>query len=210
MAAAFEELGRIDVVVSNAGYGVTGAAEELSDGQVEDIIATNLTGSIQVARAAVPHLRAQGGGRILQLSSMGGHMAFPGFSLYHATKWGIEGFFEGFAPEVAPFDIRTTLIEPGMIRTSFYEAVQQAPALPQYEDNPDLTRGDVPLEQIRGDQSKVVAAMIAVAEQQDPPRRLLLGSDAYALVTEALSERLRVAEAQKAVAHSTDIDESES
>jgi NAD(P)-dependent dehydrogenase (short-subunit alcohol dehydrogenase family) len=98
--AAFAELGRIDVVVSNAGYGVVGAAEELSDTQT-DLIAPNLTGSIQLARAVVPHLRAQAGGHILQVSSMGGQLAFPGFSLYHTTKWGIEGFFEAFAPEVA-------------------------------------------------------------------------------------------------------------
>jgi NAD(P)-dependent dehydrogenase (short-subunit alcohol dehydrogenase family) len=206
MGEAFAAMGRIDVVVSNAGFGVTGAAEELSDDQVEDIIATNLTGSIQVARAAVPHLRAQGGGRILQLSSMGGQMAFPGFAAYHATKWGIEGFYEGFAPEVAPFGIETTLIEPGMIRTSFFEAVQRAPELPVYEGNPNLRRGEVPPELIRGDQSKVVSAMIDVAEQAESPRRLLLGSDAYALVTEALGERLRMAESQKAIAHSTDID----
>ena len=92
--AAFAELGRIDVVVSNAGYGVMGAAEELTDEHIDGVIATNLTGSIQLARAVVPHLRAQGGGRILQLSSMGGQMSFPGFSLYHATKWGIEGFYD--------------------------------------------------------------------------------------------------------------------
>lgn len=202
MAEAFADLGRVDVVVSNAGYGVTGAAEEVTDEQVDDIIATNLTGSIQVARAAVPHLREQGGGRILQLSSMGGHMAFPGFSLYHATKWGIEGFYEGFAPEVEPFGIRTTLVEPGMIRTSFYDAVEHAEPSPFY---PGLLRANIPLEQIRGDQSKVVAAMIEAAESDDPPRRLLLGSDAYALVTEALAGRLAAAESQKELAASTDI-----
>ncbi len=86
--AAFTGLGRIDVVVSNAGYGVVGVAEALSDTQIDALIATNLTASIQLARAVVPHLRAQGGGRILQLSSMGGHIGFPGFSLYHTTKWG--------------------------------------------------------------------------------------------------------------------------
>ncbi len=106
--AAFAELGRIDVVVSNAGCGVVGAAEELSDTQIDALIATNLTASIQLARAVVPHLRAQGGGRILQMSSMGGHIGFPSFSLYHATKWGIEGFFKAFAPEMEPFGIHTT------------------------------------------------------------------------------------------------------
>ena len=89
---SFTALGRIDVVVSNAGYGLFGAAEELSDEQVSHIIATNLLGSIQLIRASLPHLRAQGGGRIIQISTYGGQVAFPGNSMYHATKWGIEGF----------------------------------------------------------------------------------------------------------------------
>ena len=202
--AAFAELGRIDVVVSNAGYGVVGAAEELSDAQIDDLIATNLTGSIQLARAVVPHLRAQAGGHILQVSSMGGQMAFPGFSLYHTTKWGIEGFFEAFAPEVAPFDIRTTLVEPGMIRTSFYASVVRAPVSAAYADSPAVSRGEMPLADMPGDQAKVVAAMIDVAELDDPPRRLLLGSDAYTLVRTALAERLAAVEAQRQLAHSTD------
>ncbi len=102
VSEAFEALGRIDVVVSNAGYGLFGAAEEADDGQIERQIATNLTGSIQLIRAALPHLRDQGGGRIVQVSSEGGQMAYPNFSLYHATKWGIEGFVESVAREVAP------------------------------------------------------------------------------------------------------------
>ena len=115
VAEAFTDFGRIDVAVSNAGLGVFGAAEDLTDEQVEIMIATNLTASIQLARAVIPWLRAQGGGRLLQLSSMGGHIAFPAFSMYHATKWGIEGFYESLAAEVEPFGIRTTLVEPGMI-----------------------------------------------------------------------------------------------
>jgi len=91
---AFRDLGRIDVMVNNAAYGLVGAAEELTDDQVRLQIDTNLIGSIQVIRAALPHLRAQGGGRILQVSSEGGQIAYPAFSLYHATKWGIEGFVE--------------------------------------------------------------------------------------------------------------------
>ena len=107
----FAELGRIDVIVSNAGYGLFGAAEELTDAQVDHIIATNLTGSIQLIRSALPHLRAQGGGRIIQ-TTYGGQVAFPGNSLYHASKWGIEGFAESVAQEVAPFGIGVTIVEP--------------------------------------------------------------------------------------------------
>ena len=104
---AFAEHDRVDVVVSNAGYGVSGTAEDLADEQVETMIATNLTGSIQLARRVIPQLRQQGGGVLVQLSSMGAHIAFPGFGMYHATKWGIEGYLEALAQEVAPFGIKT-------------------------------------------------------------------------------------------------------
>ena len=138
--AAFAELGRIDVVVSNAGYGVLGAAEELTDEQIDGMIATNLVGSMQLVRAVTPHLREQGGGRILQMSSMGGLITFPGFSLYHVTKFGVDGFYDAFAKEVEPFGIHVTLVEPGRIRTGFGEATQQAPQHPAYADNPAINQ----------------------------------------------------------------------
>lgn len=205
--AAFSEMGRIDVVISNAGSGVLGTAEELTDEHIDNSIATNLTASIQLARAVVPPMRDQGGGRILQVSSMGGHIAFPGFSLYHTTKWGIEGFYESFAPEVEPFGIQTTLIEPGMIRTPFFDAAVREPAKPAYADNPAIRRTDIPLEQMPGDQGKVAAAMIRVAELEQPPRRQLLGSDAYTLVRDALTQRLEDVEDQREVAFTTDADD---
>ena len=205
VAEAFTDLGRVDVVVSNAGAGVFGAAEDLTDEQVEAMIATNLTASIQLARAVVPYLRAQGGGRLLQLSSMGGHIGFPAFSMYHATKWGIEGFYESLATEVEPFGIRTTLVEPGMIRSTFYQAATRVPVSPPYRGTP-ADRAPIPLEQMPGDQAKVAAAMIQAALAPDPPRRLLLGSDAYRLVHDALAARLAGVEAQKDQAASTDVD----
>jgi NAD(P)-dependent dehydrogenase (short-subunit alcohol dehydrogenase family) len=203
---AFTDHERIDVVVSNAGFGVFGAAEDLTNDQVEQMIATNLTAAIQLARMVVPHLRRQGGGRLMQLSSMGGHIAFPTFSLYHATKWGIEGFYEALAQEVEPFGIHTTLVEPGMIRTSFYEAATRVPLSEPYRDGP-ADRQPIPVEQMPGSQTKVVAAMIEAALSENPPRRLLLGSDAYRLVTNTLKERLSTFELQKAVAFSTDFDQ---
>jgi NAD(P)-dependent dehydrogenase (short-subunit alcohol dehydrogenase family) len=111
--AAFATLGRIDVVISNAGYGLLGAVEEVTDAQIRHQLDTNVLGSIRLARAALPHLRKQGGGRLMQLSSMGGHIAFPALSLYHTSKWAIEGFYESLAQEVASFNIQTTLVEPG-------------------------------------------------------------------------------------------------
>ena len=205
VAEAFADLGRVDVVVSNAGFGVFGAAEDVTDAQVEAMIATNLTASIQLARAVIPYLRGQGGGRLLQLSSMGGHIAFPAFSMYHATKWGIEGFYESLAVEVEPFGIRTMLVEPGMIRSTFYEAATRVPVSPPYRGTL-ADRTPVPLEQMPGDQAKVVAAMIDAALAPDRPRRLLFSSDAYRLVHDALGARLAGVEAQRDDASSTDVD----
>jgi NAD(P)-dependent dehydrogenase (short-subunit alcohol dehydrogenase family) len=202
---AFADLGRVDVVVSNAGYGVFGAAEDLTDAQVEAVISTNLTASIQLARAVLPYLRAQGGGLLMQMSSMGGHIAFPAFSMYHATKWGIEGFYEALAAEVEPFGINTMLVEPGMIRTSFYQAATRVPASRAYQGTA-VDRDALPLEEMPGDQAKVVAAMIRAALAPDPPRRLLLGSDASRLVRAALTARLAGFEAQQDLAASTDVE----
>ena len=116
---AFGDLGRIDVIVNNAGYGLFGAAEELSDQQILDQINTNLLGPIQVTRAALPHLREQGAGRIIQLSTYGGQAATPGASLYNASKFGVEGFMESLVQEVAPFGIGVTIVEPGPFRTDW-------------------------------------------------------------------------------------------
>ena len=136
---------------------------------------------------------------------MGGHIAFPAFSMYHATKWGIEGFYESLAAEVEPFGIRTILVEPGMIRTGFYAAATRVPVSQPYRGGP-ADRTPVPVEQMPGDQAKVVAAMIDAASSADPPRRLLLGSDAYRLVREALAGRLAGVEAHQDLAASTDVD----
>jgi NAD(P)-dependent dehydrogenase (short-subunit alcohol dehydrogenase family) len=161
--------------------------------------------TLATACSVLPYLRAQGGGRLIQMSSMGGHIAFPAFSMYHATKWGIEGFYEALAEEVEPFGIRTILVEPGMIRTSFYQAATRVPASQAYHGTP-VDRDALPLEDMPGDQAKVVTAMIEAALAPDPPRRLLLGSDAYRLVHAALAARLAGVEAQQDLAASTDVD----
>jgi NAD(P)-dependent dehydrogenase (short-subunit alcohol dehydrogenase family) len=126
---AFEALGTIDVVISNAGYGVFASVEEADDEQIRRVIDTNLLGSIHVIRAALPHLRSQGHGRILQVSSAGGQATYPNFSYYHASKWGIEGFCETVAREVAPFGIGLTIVEPGATPTGFGGALDTAPAI---------------------------------------------------------------------------------
>jgi NAD(P)-dependent dehydrogenase (short-subunit alcohol dehydrogenase family) len=208
---AFAELQRIDVIVSNAGYALFGAAEEVGDAQIERQLNTNLLGSIQVARAAIPHLREQGGGRIIQISSSAGQAPYPAMGVYAATKWGIEGFFEGTIPEVAPFGIEVTLVEPGASRTNFASSsADVGQILDVYDHTPvgDFRRtvASAGLAMFPGDPRKVASAIIASADQSPAPKRLTLGSDAYALIHAALTERLASLEAQKELARSTDVD----
>ncbi|MGI4745323.1 MAG: SDR family oxidoreductase [Janthinobacterium lividum] len=206
---AFGDFGRIDVVVNNAGYGLFGAAEEASDEQVRHQIDTNLLGSIAVIRASLPHLRAQGGGRVLQISSEGGQMAYPCFSLYHATKWGIEGFIEAVAKETAPFGISFMLVEPGATGTNFGAGLVRPEPMAAYERTPAnavrLAIADGTFK-LTGDANKMVDAMIAAADAETMPLRLALGSTTYGSILGALIERREALEAQKDIALSTDQD----
>jgi NAD(P)-dependent dehydrogenase (short-subunit alcohol dehydrogenase family) len=205
---AFADLGTVDVVVNNAGYGLFGAAEELMDDQIDHIIATNLTGSIQVIRAALPHLRAQGSGRIIQISTFGGQAAFGGGSMYHATKWGIEGFAEAVGQEVAPFGVGVTIVEPGGARTEFrYGSSRLGPRLDAYDGTPAagiravIEAGTAVSP---GDPAKMAAIIIDSADQSPAPSRIVLGSDSFGIIRKALADRLAVVEAQQETAASTD------
>ncbi|MFK3981033.1 SDR family oxidoreductase [Micromonospora sp. NPDC050397] len=210
-ARAFTELGRIDVVLSNAGLAAIGAAEELSDEVIAEQVAVNMTGPIQLVRAVLPFLRAQGGGRIIQTTTMGAQISSPGASIYHASKWGVEGFLESIIGEVAPFGIGVTMVEPGSVRTGFGAAMSIAPASDAYAKTPvgDVRRyiegsggnltGSAP-----GDPYRVAKAIIESAEVTPAPRRLVLGSDAYRAIRGALTGRLGELEAGRALAAATD------
>lgn len=206
--AAAAALGRIDVAVSNAGYGLFGAAEEATDEQIERQIATNLTGPIQLARALLPRLRAQGHGRIIQISSVGGQCTAPGMAVYHATKWGVEGFFESLAAEVKGFGISVTIVEPGGVRTEFTGRSKDVTvALPVYRGTPaSATRraAESRFARYPGDLAKMASAIIGAAVRPEPPLRLALGSDAYRLIQDALTARLVELAGQQGVAASTD------
>jgi NAD(P)-dependent dehydrogenase (short-subunit alcohol dehydrogenase family) len=207
--AAFADLGRIDVVVNNAGYGLVGAAEELLDEQIIHQLNTNVVGPIQVVRAALPHLRAQGGGRIIQLSSMGGQWAMPGLSLYHASKWAVEGFFESTIHDIAPFNVQVTIVEPGSARTEFAaNSAAISPAMDAYAQTPAGAVRRIIEPGFRsqpGDPGKMAQAMIASVDQNPAPKRLALGTDAYNNIRTALAERLDALEAQREIAMSTDL-----
>jgi NAD(P)-dependent dehydrogenase (short-subunit alcohol dehydrogenase family) len=209
---AFAELGRIDVIVSNAGRGLFGAAEEMSDQDIEDQLAVNFVAPVQLTRAALPHLRAQGGGRIVQVSSMGAQFGTPGGSMYHASKWAVEGFFEAVIEEVASFGVEITLVAPGIARTDFGSSLTVAGGLDVYADTPvgqfrqyvegtDSITATAP-----GDPEKIADAILASVEVTPAPRRVTLGSDAYTIVHAALTGRLAALEDARDLAFSTDVD----
>jgi NAD(P)-dependent dehydrogenase (short-subunit alcohol dehydrogenase family) len=207
---AFHDLSRVDVLVSNAGYGLVGAAEELREDQIRHQIETNLLGSILLIRAALPHLRAQGGGRIIQVASEGGQITYPAFSIYHATKWGIEGFVDAVAKEVAPFQIEFTIAEPGPARTNFGRGIVRASPLSVYETTSvgqvrqAIASGAF---NVRGDPNKMSQAIIDSTDRSPAPRRLTLGAGAYQSIRAELVKRLTELDAQKDVAVASDVDE---
>ncbi|MFB7495930.1 SDR family oxidoreductase [Streptomyces sp. NPDC056161] len=202
---AFEALGTVDVVVNNAGHGVLASVEEASDEQIRRVIDTDLLGSIQVIRAALPHLRAQGRGRILQVSTAGGQTTYPGLGYYHAAKWGIEGFCETVAREIAPFGLSLTIVEPGATPTGFGSSLDTAPPLPAYEKTPAGEMRKMFLEgrfPVPNSAEKIADAMIGLVDSGATPLRLPLGPDTYDDVRAALTSRLAEHEAQRDVAHS--------
>ena len=206
---AFAKHGKIDVIVSNAGYGLFGAVEELTDDEVNHIIATNLTSSIMLIRSALPYLRKQESGNIIQISSYGGQVAFAANSMYHATKFGIEGFCESVAQEVAKYNIKMTIVEPGGARTEFrYGSAKVAKLTPEYDhvhgflNMLDPAKGLAP-----GDPAKMAARIIESVDKPDTPLHMVLGSQALKATIERLEERVAVYKTQTETAASTDITE---
>lgn len=181
----------------------------MSDEQVNHIIATNLTGSIMLIRSALPYLRKQNRGRIIQISSYGGQVAYAANSMYHATKFGIEGFCESVAQEVAKFNIGVTIVEPGGARTEFrYGSAKVAGLTPEYEHvhgflnmlNPE--NGLAP-----GDPAKMAARIIESVDVTPAPMRMVLGSQALKATIERLEERVADYKTQTELAASTDVAE---
>ena len=167
VAAVVATFGRIDAVVNNAGYAADGIFEGADDAAIRRQFETNVFGLMRVTRAAIPVMRRQGNGTIVQVSSMGGRVTFPLYSIYHATKWAVEGFSESLAFEVRPFGIRMRIVEPGAIRTAFYGRSRvriAAPAGAGYDDLVERCEGiSMSAGRQRGSGPEVVAETIVRA-----------------------------------------------
>ncbi|WLQ38646.1 oxidoreductase [Streptomyces laculatispora] len=174
--------GRIDVLVNNAGMGMIGAVEETSDRELRDLMDLHFFGPAALVRAVLPHMRRNGSGAVIQMSSMGGRFTFPGVGAYSATKFALEGLSEALAAEVAPHGIKVLIVEPGSFRTGFAGggALHQCAPLPAYEETVGPVRTNLPGSdgQQEGDPDKAAAAILSALAARHTPLRLPLGSDA--------------------------------
>ncbi|MBF9220777.1 oxidoreductase [Hymenobacter ruricola] len=211
VAAAVAHFGRLDVVVNNAGFGITGAAEAYTDEQVRSQLETNLYAPIAITRAVLPYLRRQRSGHILQISSVGGRVGNAGVSVYQAAKFGLGGFSEALAKEVAPLGIRVTSVEPGGFRTDWAGASMTfAPAIEGYDLVAQraefFASGNfVPV----GDPAKGAQVLINLVAHPHPPVHLVLGSEAAAMLRQADADRQAEFEQWLPVTLSTDHDEAD-
>lgn len=191
VAAANRALGGLDVVVNNAGYGLFGMVEELSEAELRDQMETNFFGAFWVTQACLPYMRAQGSGHIVQISSIGGVAAFPSLGGYHASKWALEGFSEALAQEVAGFGIRVTLVEPGAFATDWMgsSAVHAAGTVGAYLPLKEAMSASGAMPDF-GDPAGAAKALLEIVDAEAPPLRVLFGSQPIDLAKQAYSDRL--------------------
>lgn len=181
VAQTIAEFDRIDVLVNNAGHGSVGAVEELDLADLRALMEVMFFGAVAVTKAALPHMRAQRSGAIVQLSSMGGQLSMPGFGAYCAAKFALEGLSEALAAEVAPFGIRVLIVEPGAFRTEFGgQRMHRSRIIEEYAVSTGSTRAAVAAMDGTqpGDPAKAARAILEVLDSPEPPLRLALGNDA--------------------------------
>jgi NAD(P)-dependent dehydrogenase (short-subunit alcohol dehydrogenase family) len=198
---AHERFGRLDIVVNNAGYGLFGTIENLSEEQARAQMETNFFGALWVTQAALPYLREQKSGHILQVSSIGGIAAFPVLGLYHASKWALEGMSEALSQEVASFGIHVTLIEPGGFSTDWSgsSSVQVMPD-PEYAsllESLQARRTRFP----SGDPTATQQAILTLVDTPNPPLRLFLGTSPLAIARPLYEQRLKTWEQWSALSN---------
>ena len=207
--AAVARFGRIDVLINNAGYGIVGAAEETPEAELRAQMETNFFGAVAVTQAALPILRGQQSGAIVNISSLGGQLSFAGFSAYSASKFALEGYSEALAGEMAPFGVKVLIVEPGEFRTNLAgAAMKHMPILPAYAEivggTRDFARGMDGTQS--GDPRKAAAAIDAALAAETTPLRLQLGQDAVDAVRAHAEKLLADLAAWEGVAIDTRID----
>ncbi len=192
IAAAHAHFGRLDVVVNNAGYGLFGAIEEVSEQQARAQIETNVFGALWVTQAALPILREQGSGHIIQVSSIGGVQAFPTIGLYHASKWALEGFSQSLAGEVADFGIKVTLVEPTGYATDWGgpSSVHAEPIAAYAPVRERLTGSAGAIRRRRGDPQATGPAILEIVDAANPPLRVFFGDGPLEMIHAEYASRL--------------------
>lgn len=205
---ALDRFGRIDVLVNNAGRAVVGAVEEVDDRQLRDLMDLHLFGPAALVRAALPSMRGQRSGTIVQMSSQGGRMSFPGVAAYSASKFALEGWSESLAGEVAPFGVRVLLVEPSRFRTGFNASLEFTDAADVYGDALAAVRADMASVDGRqeGDPDRAARVIVDIACGDDVPLRLPLGAEAVARLYATYQRDLDGVERLAALARSADFD----
>jgi len=198
----YEHFGHLDVVINNAGYGLFGMVEEVTEAQARAQMETNFFGALWVTQAALPHLRAQKSGHIIQVSSIGGITAFPSLGLYHASKWALEGFSQSLAQEVRAFGIRVTLIEPGGFETDWAgSSAVHAEPLPAYDTmRKVVAAGRKAASGKRGDPAATRSALLKIVDAERPPLRVFFGDAPLGMAKADYTSRLAVWEEWQEVA----------
>jgi len=190
VAEVVERFGRVDVLVNNAGRTQVGAVEETTDEELRSLFELHFFAPAALTRLVLPHMRRQGGGAIVQMSSVGGQTTAPGFGAYSATKFALEGLTETLRDEVAPFGIVTMIVEPGAFRTGLFRpgAAYESEAMPEYADTVGPTRAYVRGNDgvQPGDPAKAAQAILAALDADEPPLRLVLGADAIGTIESRL------------------------
>jgi NAD(P)-dependent dehydrogenase (short-subunit alcohol dehydrogenase family) len=188
---AVARFGRLDVVVNNAGFGLFGMIEEIPEPLAREQLDTNVLGPLWITQAALPHMRRQGSGHIIQISSIGGVVAFPGLGLYHASKWALEGFTESLRAEVAGFGIRVTVVEPGGFDTDWRgSSAMHAESLAVYDTLREQRNARSHNPSSIADPQSVASALLSLVDYEDPPARLLLGNGLLEAVIANYSARI--------------------
>ena len=208
ISRAFEVIrsrfGRLDVLVNNAGFGFAGAIEEAGMDEVREVFEANFFGALRITQAALPLFRAQRSGHIVQISSHGGFKAFPGFGIYNASKFALEGFSEALAAEVSPLGIKLTIVEPGPFRTGFAGAAfrQARLRIEDYQPTAGVFRERIKAVDGKqeGDPQKAARAIIGVVQSGQPPLRLPLGKIALSSLTAKLESVRQDVEATRELA----------